>query len=356
MAKVVFLTRGDARWGLGHLYRTSWMATALAAGGAFHQVNVISLDSTSARTFWADRDIQVTFIADVSPAGIAAAVSSPGNAPTDVLVIDWLDSPPVLLEELAGLADRLVLLDDYGPAGSKADLVVNSLLAPVPRVDTVVDCTHIVSGIDYVQLSPSVVKLRNVTIPTIKAMESELSSPVQSKSPVQAILVSFGGAAQPVTMATVLKALVEADYGGRVVAMPIPESGFTPPPGLDVELRPAGPDYHSVLAASDLAILGGGLSLYEAAYLGVPAAATAIPSATPGYEDHQLKTIGKMVRAGSCRSLGHSEDLTVCRVASALDDILHDVVVRGKMSVAGMNLVDGRGLDRTIALICELIE
>ena len=125
--------------------------------------------------------------------------------------------------------------------------------------------------------------------------------------------------------------------------------------GLDIEFIPAGVGFHARLAAVDLAILGGGLSLFEAAFLGVPSIAISVNSNVPGYERHQLDTATRLADTGCCLSVGLASEISKEAVSSVLTQFLADTAMRGRMGTAGMRLLDGHGLRRTAAAILELL-
>lgn len=354
MGRVLLLTRGDAQWGLGHLHRVSWLVDVLAAQRPPLHPAVCCLDSAEARRFWAGRAAHVDFTApdtDSSELGAALALELTDR---DAVVVDWLDSAPGLVCALRGSGARVVLLDDYGAARQHASLVVNALLAPLQMDDKQVGRARLVGGARYVQLPPIIIRLRGTVVATARALETELTRPLEPGIEVHSVLVSFGGSPRAPLIELALSALAEAGYGGRVIVMPAPE-GRPPDGGLDVEWVPAGEQFHSLLAAADLAICGGGLTLYEAAFLGVPVVAIAQPSPVPGHEDHQLGTINKLAGAGCCLALGMAGDVSRQQLSGALGELLADPKRRGRMSAAGLSLLDGRGLMRTVEEILPLV-
>ncbi len=347
----MLLTRGDEHWGLGHLHRVSWLAPALAAQDLIADTAVYCVDSPPARAFWRSRDSRASFLPatwlDGNYPRLAELVGEPST-----VIIDWLDSPPPLVEALQDTNSSLVLLDDYGPAQDHAHLVINSLLADLAPAESIHGQAHLHSGVQYVQLPPAVTKLRGVAAATAKAMATELAGEPPRPGPVQAVMISFGGHEQPQLIELALKALAQTGYSGRVIVMPGQEA-LAPTFGLDVEMVPAGPQFHSLLAATDLAICGGGLSLYEAVFLGVPAIAIGVPSLIPGYEHHQHATAEKLAAAGCCRAAGMAGQVSPELLAAIVSELLDNPQARGMLSASGMKLLDGRGLMRTVALITQ---
>jgi len=125
---------------------------------------------------------------------------------------------------------------------------------------------------------------------------------------------------------------------------------------LDLECIPARADFHEILAATDLAILAGGLTLYETAFLGVPAVALPHRSGIPGHEMHQLDTARKLEAAGCCVTPGMAEDVTADELADVLQPLIADAAARARLSGAGTQLIDGQGLQRTVGLILDALD
>lgn len=342
MPRVVFFTRGGEGWGTGHLHRTNWLAAGLfAAGRPALAVEIRCLDSPEAREFcWATGCV-VDYFADqgriAQDVGIAEAI-----------VVDWLASTPGIASQLRDTGAKLLLLDDHGQAQQQADIVVNSLVAPLSPEQSSQGSAQVFSGADWLHLPPRAVQLRGGAGATTGAMGTELSQPFVPSTEVHSALVSFGGS--PVDTATnlVLEALAQLRFGGKVLV--IPAAGNCPAPGgLDVDFLPASAEFHGLLAASDLAILAGGLSLYEAAFFGVPS--LCIP-----LNHHQQQTALKLERAGCCRNLGLLESLTPEVIAPGIGTILRTAKIRRLMSRRGSSLFDGKGVSRTLDLILAMLE
>lgn len=347
MAKIAFLTRGDEQWGMGHLHRTSWLVQEVKAqtGGSV-DCEVRCLDSGLARRFWEQH-------ASTAPVSFHSTAEDAAKEQADIFVIDWLTSPTELVTGISQREERAVLLDDNGSAQATADLVINALITSLFPIESNEEENGILGGAKFVQLPSAVTKLRGVAQATAHAMATELSEPVQP-GPVRAALVSFGGSPREELVSLTLACLAEASFGGRILVMPAPE-----PPldtlGLDVELIPAGAGFHERLAAVDLAVLSGGLSLFEAAFLGIPSAVIAVDSVVPGYERHQLNTARRLAEAGCCVSAGLASEISREAVSSVLTLLLGDTALRSRMSAAGMRLLDGQGLRRTAAAILDLL-
>lgn len=108
----------------------------------------------------------------------------------------------------------------------------------------------------------------------------------------------------------------------------------------------------AVFPGVDLAILGGGVTLYEAAAAGVPAVSVEVVPA-------QRPTIAAFARAGVIRYGGALTGARGARVRAIVDAVsasLDDVTWRREAARKGRRLVDGRGARRVARTIESLLQ
>ena len=112
----------------------------------------------------------------------------------------------------------------------------------------------------------------------------------------------------------------------------------------------------SELARVDVAVLAGGVTLYEAALLGVPTVALAVVAA-------QMPTIRAFERVGAsiaagCLASGDraAAERTRAKAVQAVGALLADEEKRRAMAVQGQQQVDGRGALRVAAALKRLME
>jgi spore coat polysaccharide biosynthesis predicted glycosyltransferase SpsG len=103
------------------------------------------------------------------------------------------------------------------------------------------------------------------------------------------------------------------------------------------------------LAESDVAVVGGGVTLYEACAIGAPAVALAVVP-------EQRAAIRAFAARGAATDAGALADgaLAVGRTAAAVAGLLGDAPARRRRSAAARRLIDGRGARRVAARMRSL--
>jgi hypothetical protein len=168
--------------------------------------------------------------------------------------------------------------------------------------------------------------------------------------PAWRVLIALGGGAHIYPLAARIARAIAA----RVPAVRIrAAAGFASPrtrPSLPNGQWVTAPDgLARELSLATVAIVGGGVTLYEACALGVPAVALAVTAA-------QSRTIDGIARAGAARDAGRPpiDGRTIDRVADEAAALLRDARARRRMSAHGRQLVDGAGAFRVAARVLAL--
>lgn len=176
-----------------------------------------------------------------------------------------------------------------------------------------------------------------------------ISPPLRARraAGVRRVLVSFGGGPRPILTQEVARELVKRHPGlevlvtmGRGVGQRASSAGRVR--GI---LAPAG--LAPWLARVDVAVIGGGVSLYEAVAAGLPSVAVAIVPAqrqtVRGFAAQQLTLDGGGAAAPA--------RLVARRVVDCVDRLVHDGGLRRAMSKAGPRAIDGHGAQRVARAI-----
>jgi spore coat polysaccharide biosynthesis predicted glycosyltransferase SpsG len=100
------------------------------------------------------------------------------------------------------------------------------------------------------------------------------------------------------------------------------------------------------MARASVAVVGGGVSLYEACALGTPAVGVPVVAA-------QRPTVAAFVAHGAAKGSARGP-VSAKRVAEACVSLLSDAAMRRHLARMGRRLIDGRGAFRAAAAVAEL--
>lgn len=324
--KIAFDSAGGHREGVGHLLRTAALAGQLGA------MNVEVTLLTSARK------VGSFVLHSLRNSGLRIDVA--GASPPHAIVID---RPDITVERIRRLHRRwpsttLVALDYYGPSAEGLALVINLNAAREGKESTAV-CEKC-RGLKFAILRPSFHRLRRRrrrTLPRIRR-----------------ILVGFGGTDPNGWSARATQALAEC-LPENVSIDVMSGSGWVTrtgqanwPAGDSITRHVAVADPAPMLNASDLAIIGGGTMLIEAACLGVPA--LVVPRTV-----EETLFAREFVRAGAARVVRADHDFPSKALKRHVGELLENAEERRSMRKAGRVLVDGRGADRVAKRILRAI-
>ena len=189
-----------------------------------------------------------------------------------------------------------------------------------------------------------------------KEFLESIKSEHEIRPEVQNILVSFGGSDLKNATGTVVRALARSNeqrFHVRVIlGQGYPREYI---PDLTAAVGPYLAQYvfiyssiamADLLAWADLAILGGGLTKYEAAVTGTPALVIA------QYES-EIRPNVEFAAAGTLQYLGHIDDVKENDIREAVTKISADYPGRVKMAQTGRKLVDGKGVERILSKILK---
>ena len=340
MATIAFRTTASKQIGFGHLRRCLTLAGELRrAGGAASPI-----------CFWVDSD----------PAAVAVAAAAGFEA--HLLSGPEPDATAARLE--AGEVGTLVV-DSYAVASawfSAWRRRVGTLVAIDDLADRQLDVDVVVNGSPFAarlsyRTGPDVLLLRGPRYALLPPGFREVPARRAAPRPAR-VLVTLGGAdPQSSTMAVVeavQRALPEAALD--VVIGPL----FGPVPDLDrraashppqLQLHRELDDLAALMSTADLAVSGGGQTLYELAATGVPTVALCLA-------DNQEPNIAALAGVSllSAGRLPESAADGFRTVEEACRQLAADPELRERMSEAGRSLVDGRGAARVADVIVRAAE
>jgi len=332
--RVVFITHGGPRIGLGHVKRCLALAKALGREGA-EVAFVASPDLGVAKVIAsAGFDVdQRTWEGDP-----AAAHDALGNRDVDAVIVDAYTAGPEHFEAWRPRAGQLVAIDDTGERCLPVDAVVNGGAGIETLEYKVAPGTMLLLGPRYALLDP---------------IYGE-APPRAVRAGVERVLVTLGGSVHVDGVRAVVAAVDAVVDGARVDVAVGPFGGTavldgaTRPGRNHVVLHGSLLDLRPLMLAADLAVTGAGVTLYEAA-------ATATPVVTVMAALNQQRNVTAFERARAALSAGPvSEPGLAARVRAAVSRLAGDPTLRTSLGAAGRRLVDGSGAHRVAEALAAL--
>ncbi len=232
---------------------------------------------------------------------------------------------------------RVLAVNDMGrPDGCEADLVLNQNLHADPEMYRGAAAhTQLLLGTRYVLLR--------------REFRDRVARKRRTEPRVESILVTLGGADAANHTAKVLRAVERADVeraavtvvvgGGNVHAGEIEAAARRS--RLPVTVRRNVSDMADLMASADLAVTAGGTTVWELAFLGVPALVGTVAPVEDLLADG-LARHGLFVRLGAFESCGEDD------LADAVSRLARDEGARAEMTRCGQALVDGGGCVRVL--------
>ena len=310
LTRLSVVIRADAGplLGMGHVYR----ALALAQELARHDVLIV----TSAHLPLGDEFFAQQPFAQVAVSDDYDFLRMVKNRAADLVVLDILDTPAQLIEDIRACCDtKVVSFEDLGPGAALTDLVINDLYGGSAEIG------RVLAGPQWSILAPSFESLPRQAV--IGAEVSEL-------------LVLFGGTDPSGLAAKALRALELAEYRGHVTlvrgmgAEPIEIDQFD----LDIDLAQNVSNMARLMAASDLALSSAGRTLTELSSIGVPTLCLAQNQKELAHT-HATEEFG-------VEMLGLGSSVSEAQLAEAIRELVASPERRQALSQAGLRATAGR--------------
>jgi len=318
--QIVFRAAAGPRLGFGHLMRCRALGHALGVPPR------VSLRATPATRTAAAR-LGFPLVAD--PWSLLAAHRGPR-----VLVVDDPSArhAQAWVRRARRLGIPVATVHDLGLGYVPADLAIDGSVRPHRAMRR--HRGHL-GGPAYAVLHPQVARWRG--------RRTTVAEP-------RRVLVALGGGAHVLSLAASLAGAIAARAPHATIRIAAGFAASRPLPAL-----PAGQwitvtdGLAEELARCEVALLAGGLGLYEACAIGVPSVALALTPAQ-GLAIRSLARAGVTVDAGPARDGARDARRTAALVA----DLLANGRARRRLGAAGRALVDGGGASRVAARIRQL--
>lgn len=335
LARIAFITEGGSTIGLGHVARCAALARVVAGGGA-------------SVSFLVPPDPQVLTLlrrqwADVAPVpwttDPAAALDLLRLREADVVVVDGYSAGSEFLRALRSVTGQVVAVDDGADRQLPVDVVVNGGVSA--------------ERLPY-RRTPDTVFLLGPSYALLDQAYAELPERSGSER-VRRALVCLGGGRSGDAVLEVLEGLDVAvgDCAVDVAAGPFSHDW----PELDAVAQRARHrvsihrdrfGLRDLIVTADIAVSGGGVTLYELAATGTPTVVVqTADNQAANVEGFEHAGAALVARAGGNVALGES-------LATALGRLARDRALRASMGARARRLVDGRGALRVAAALARL--
>lgn len=308
---VVFRVAAGPRIGFGHLVRCRSLARALGV------VPLVSIRG-SRRT----RELAVT-------RGWTTVM--PGTKPDLVVVDDPVaESADAWVRRARRLGVAVASIHDLGLAYVESDLVIDGTLSPRGAAHG----GAALSGPRFAILDPAIVAVRQ-----------EQRSPRPGR-----VLIALGGGAHVLSLAGRLSRAIAERSPDAVIGVVRGFAAGRPASLAHATWIDAPEGLAAELAMAQVAVVAGGVTLYEACALGVPVVAVPVTAA-------QHRTSRAAAGHGAAIDLGRPpvDDGMVSRAADAVAALLQNEPLRRRQSAAALKLVDGHGAFRVATGLTELV-
>jgi UDP-2,4-diacetamido-2,4,6-trideoxy-beta-L-altropyranose hydrolase len=303
---VAFAVEAGPGVGLGHLRRTQALAAVLRGRGAAVRFLVDGEADTAGLA--TDR---LAWTRDSGLACAALAESRP-----EAVVVDSYGATPAFIERLRTVTGCVVVIDDLADRPLPAHLVVNGAFHATQLPYRAVPDTRFLLGPEYALLDPAFA----------------VEPPHRPRATVRRVLVTLGGDTPRARLEATVAAVRRAGPQAAIDVAVGPYSTGAVTAGEGVTVHRGLVSLRALILAADLAVTGGGMTLYECLASETPVVGVCLA-------DNQRQNVDGLSRAR-----------IILRDAPSLEEALRrlaaDPLLRLAMSVRGRQVVDGRGASR----------
>jgi UDP-2,4-diacetamido-2,4,6-trideoxy-beta-L-altropyranose hydrolase len=319
--------------GAGHVMRVTTLAAEAAARGHEAELHSRNLPATLRRRAESRGVTVVEVIAD-EPRGEAKALA---KSDADVVCIDGYTFGPELFREIRRECRTIMAVDDNRemPLGD-VDVIVNPNPHAGPDLYADLHPGQLLVGSKFALVRDDVTSLRSIR---------------HTAPDARRVLVSMGGTDPTASTVPIVEMLVACTDLLIGVASGIDGPLSDACRGLASEhpervAATAGDELPAALARSDIAVLAGGTTLWEAATLGVPTVAVVVA-------ENQLAPACAAAEQGALILSDARRGCDADSVTSAVLMLTSDRERRLRMTRAGQELVDGHGRTRVVRALEE---
>lgn len=260
---------------------------------------------------------------------------------TNLLVVDRLSTDLAWMTDLKSSLKRVISMDDVGTGAMVADAVINAILHDIPA------CESAYLGYDYLVLKGNSARVKTEVPRTVYRIVASFGGH-DSRNLMEFFLENFQREDMPLTKGTLIELLIGDESKNLVECWTAQAEKIAIRYDVTVSILIRPPDFLERLAKADLAVLSGGLTIFDAVSFGVPCIGL------PQYL-HQLNTL-KTLSAKMAITLGSSEmKLDLSSFARLFDEMMNSQDKRQSLKRIGPSLIDRQGINRVAAILSSFV-
>ncbi|MFS2247314.1 PseG/SpsG family protein [Bacillus sp. A31] len=254
----------------------------------------------------------------------------------DLLLIDVLDCDLQFLRSIkaSSASARLVLFEEErAEACQLADAVVNGIYGGLDEKRLQVNGTDYFYGTPYLLLDHEISRLKDT---------------YEVRKECKKVVISLGGSDPGGLLSKAVSALFEAGHL-HILAVTGKASRIEEQiEAAHIQFIRHTDQLPARLAEADLAIVAGGMTLYEAVCIGVP-------SIVLSQVDHQAVTAARFAQKGACHHLGLGDLVDEKDIWRAARRLSASYFLRRSIHLNGRSLIDGKGTERVKDILINLM-
>jgi spore coat polysaccharide biosynthesis predicted glycosyltransferase SpsG len=326
---VLFYCATGHNLGMGHLYRSRMLLHAVAGRGSL----LVVKPERSSREFLESSLVPWQTVDEhLADGSLGLRLSElAGRAGARAVVLDCKDNSRELVLSLRQNGLAIIDLEDLGPGRLEADLLLDPHIQPGSPEAEYDGRAEVCYGPSWALLDPVYTRYR-------------ASAPLKPHAgPALTVTVSLGGSDPSGLTSRVVESLAAADevMNIEVVLGPAAERTAFPDPGSHfIRVHHSLPGLAGLLRRSDLALVGGGITMFESLCMGVPTVVV------PQHEEQHRNASRLAARDALLLAPPPSREGAGKKLNEIIAAILADPDKRKKMAAAGIAIVDGSAVER----------
>ena len=328
---ILIYTYGNHQMGMGHIYRMLNLGVELKKRG--HKVSVLIPSWKEGINKFTENGFELIKIPTTYFEDIVRYKQQLNTCFYDCIIVDALNVDKSIMKIFREKTNILLSLDNVGEGRFFSDILINLLYRCEPKLKKP---KLEINSFDYLILNKDFEKFNS----TNKCINKT----------VKRILITQGGSDTYGILPKIINILNNADEIEYNILI---GSAFKHYKDLNSSLKRKNLKFKIIKNIKnpaelfynmDLAISGGGMTLFELLCVGTPCI-------TLTQETKEIETINYLDKLGLVDNLGLYKDIQEIKITPIINNLVINYRRRLNMSVEGKKLVDGRGCKRIVSLI-----